>query len=169
MLDLMLNSCWTKTPVLRQRQVEIISALMERQTWRPSEDMLAALSDSLEHPQQQEQKCCELLSLVSYVVLDLSGSHGNSPRVTPFSRREKSEEPSERSSKLAALAFPLVLSKIEDKSDSVRLKAMQTLGGFIPVIQPDIPGSELPYSEAGTSPAVASDRYNPSIPNINRT
>eukprot|EP00903_Cladosiphon_okamuranus_P014434 g13393.t2 len=78
--------------------------------------------------------------------------------VTPFSRREKSEEPSESYSKFVALAFPLVLSKIEDECDSVRLKAMQTLGGFLPVIQPDITSSERPYSEVGASPAVASDR-----------
>lgn len=120
--------------------------------------MLAALSGRLEDPQKHEQECCDILSLVSHVVHAHSDAHGNSLRVTPFSRREKHEVPSESFSKLAALAFRLVLAKIEDKRDGVRLEAMQMLGVFLPLIQPDSTGSERPCSEAGTSPAVASDR-----------
>ena len=158
MLDLILNSCWTKNPALRQRQVEIISVLMARQTWRPSEDMLAALSDHLEHLKNQEQECCEILSLVSHVIRTRSDAYGNSLRVTPFARREKIDEPSESFSKLAALAFPLILAKIENSSDSVCMKPIQTLEGFLPLIQPDRTGSERPCSFASTSPTVASGR-----------
>lgn len=158
MLDLILSSCWKKTPALRQRQMEIITVLAGRKSWRPSEDILAAISGHLEHLQTQEQEYCEVLSLVSHVVRAFSDALGNRPRVTSLSRREESEEPSESLSKLAALAFPLVLAKIEDESDSVRLKAMQTLGGFLPIIQPDSTGNERPCSEVGTSEAVDSDR-----------
>lgn len=168
-LDLVLNSCWAKTPTLRQRQMEIFSALVGRQTWRPSEDMLAALSGRLEYPQQQEQECYEILSLVSCAVRVFSDAHGNSSRVTPLSRRQKSVEPSESFSKLAALAFPLVLAKIEDESLRVRLKAMQTLEYFLPLIQPDSTGSQPPRPVAGTSPAVVSDRYIKSAPTVNGT
>lgn len=154
MLHLILNSCWKKTPALRQRQMEILAALMGRKSRRPSEKMLAAISGHLEHPQTQEQECCEILSLVSHVVRAFSDVNGKSPRVTPFSRREKFEGPSESLSKLAALAFPLALANIEDERDSVRLQAVQTLEGFLSLIRPDSTGSE-----ADTSTAINSDRY----------
>lgn len=156
LLNLILNSCWMKTPSLCRRQREIIMALMGRNTWRPSEDVLAALLGRLEHAHIQE--CCGILSLVSHVVRAFADTHGNSPRVTPFSGREKSQEPSESLSTIAALAFPLVLAKIEDESNSVRLSAMQTLAGILLLIQPDSIGGVPPCSEAGTPPPVASDR-----------
>ena len=170
-LDLTLDTCWNKTPTLRQFQVDIIVALMENDTWRLLEaessymDIMELTLGLLEDPQTQELECCKILGVVSLALqipgLVSSRLQAHRPQsVTPFSRREESEQSQEGVHfKLAALAFPSVLAKLDDKSESVRLKAVETLGDFLPLVQPGGTDEDLTEDGAVTSAALNSSRY----------
>ncbi|CAM9297184.1 unnamed protein product [Ectocarpus sp. 12 AP-2014] len=162
MLKLGLNTCWSKTPLLRHRQMEMITTFMENKSWcrvlstcssqaeLPAEDMMAAVVGLLDHPQTKHQECCQALTLVSQV-LKVSGcsssdQHAHSRQVIPFSQSDKPEEL--KCSAMAASAFPSIISRLDGSSGDVRRIAVEALADFLPFVQPD--GS---YGE-GTRPAV---------------
>lgn len=162
MLMLGLNTCWGKTPLLRHRQMEMVTVFVDNKSWcrvlstcssqadPMAEDMMAAVVGLLDHPQTQRQECCLALTLVSQVLQVSSrlssGEHAHSRQVIPFSQRDKPEEL--ECSAMAASAFPSILSRLDDSSDDVRRIAVEALGGFLPFVQPD--GSH----REGTRPAV---------------
>lgn len=162
MLKLGLNTCWSKTSLLRHRQMEMITTFMDNKSWcrvlstcssqveLPAEDVMAAVLGLLDHPQTQHQECCQALTLVSQVLrassCSSSDQHAHSRQVIPFSKSDKPKE-LERSA-MAVSAFPSIISRLDDSSDDVRRIAVETLATFLPFVQPD--GS----CREGTRPAV---------------
>ncbi|CBN78894.1 conserved unknown protein [Ectocarpus siliculosus] len=152
MLKLGLNTCWSKTPLLRHRQMEMITTFMDNKSWcqvlstcssqaeLPVEDMMAAVVGLLDHPQAQHQECCQAITLVSQLLkvssCSSSDQHAHSRQVIPFSQSDKLEEL--ECSVMAASAFPSILSRLDDSSsDDVRRIAVEVLADFLPFVQPD--------------------------------
>ncbi|CAB1102695.1 unnamed protein product [Ectocarpus sp. CCAP 1310/34] len=162
MLKLGLNTCWNKTPLLRHRQMEMITTFMDNKSWCrvlstcssqvefPAEDMMAAVVGLLEHPQTKHQECCQALTLVSQVLkvssCSSSDQHAHSRQVIPFSQSDKPEEL--ECSAMAASAFPSIISRLDGSNDDVRRIAVKALADFLPFVQPDGSCGE------GTRPAV---------------
>ncbi|CAM9154418.1 unnamed protein product, partial [Pylaiella littoralis] len=157
LLDLGLQNCWSKTPSLRRYQMEIIVAFMENKTWRhllstcPSDTehilmgIMAPILVLLEHPETQQQQRCEVLSLISQVLQAPRFKFMNPCVKNPDILRR--EEPGKLECTMAADAFPTVLARLDDRSDDVARKAIQTLGDLLPFVQPEITGREPPHSE----------------------
>lgn len=168
-LDLALNPAWITAPALRQRQMEVIVALLENISWSSSgiectcTGIMTACLRLLEIPQTQEEEICNVLVLVSQVLQQtgvLPHTHTPIPSVTPFSRRKRREEHWEHFPRLVALAFSVVLAKVDDSSVKVRLAAIETLGDFIPHVQPDVSmAEELITDRNQISTVVDSERY----------
>jgi len=169
-LDLILDTCWSQNPTLRRFQIDILVELVENETWHVLEvessctDIVGWALALLEHPQTREPECCKILGVISHVLRTRSfvssPQHSHRPRsVKPFSRREKPEEPrKDFFLELAALAFPLVLATLENKSENVRLKATETLGDFLPLLQPDSLDEKL--TEDGSIVSEAHKQFN---------
>lgn len=113
-------------------------------------DIMAAILGLLEHPQTQQQQCCDVLSLVSQVLqtprFESLHSHVDNSSVSQGENLEELE------CSMAADAFPSVLSRLDDRSDDVRRKAIQTLGDFLPFVQPDSTGRERSSAEVEGEP-----------------
>lgn len=154
-LDLALDDCWSKTASLRHCQMEIIVAFVGNKTWNhflstfPSEtehtsmDIMAPIVSLLGHPQTQQQQRCEVLSLVSQVL--------QAPRFKPLdpnvNNLPQRESPEELGRVMAAYAFPSVLARLDDSSNDVRQKAVQTLGDLLPFVQTGNTSRERPSCE----------------------
>lgn len=155
-LDLGLHPCWSKSLRLRQVMIDFMAAFAHNEAWRefissrPQEASVAVMDiktkviDLLGNPQTPSESAGILLTIVSQI-LRTSGflspefsSHGG--RLLPFSRREGSgsnTQPPQGYRSFATKLYPLVLARLDDNTESVRIRAVETLGDFLHVIPPD--------------------------------
>lgn len=115
-------------------------------------DIMAPIVSLLEHPQTQQQQHCEVLSLISQV-LQAPRFKPVDPNVNNSSQRESTEGLGHA---MSAYAFPSVLARLDDKSNDVRQKAVQTLGDLLPFVQTGNTGRERPSNEVEGQPDVES-------------
>lgn len=111
-----------------------------------AQSIVATVVDLVGRPQVCVDGTCKALAVVSRI-LHTQGCGGVESRacsraLTPFSRREvvvAGRPPAEglNGSAIVTEAYPCVLAKLDDKSEDVRLCALQTLGEFIPFIRSD--------------------------------
>lgn len=174
LLDLNLDVCWRNTPAVRRCSLDIIVALTENTAWRlflsacPSTaaaaatDIMGAVLAHLECPQMSSEDSCKALSVVSRILhtfgFQRCDKQAYSPKLEPFSRRKdgkSSMSPSDEvsGSAFAANACPSVFAKLDDSSENVRLLALETLGDFLPFLQPDMDENQRPMSNVADEPA----------------
>lgn len=174
LLDMGLDVCWRSTPHLRRCGLKMIVAFTENTAWRtflsscPSTvtaaatDIMEAVLGHLGCPQISSEDSCKALSVVSWILCTFGfkrcRQQAYSPRLEPFSRRKNGKSSMSASdgvdcSALAADAYPYVVAKLDDSSENVRLLALETLGEFLPFVQPDGDGNQRSRSEVAEEPA----------------
>lgn len=163
LLDLGLNACWRNTASLRHFKMEIIAAFTENNAWRcylstcPSEaaaaatDGIAAVVELLNFPEIPTEETCKAFGVMSQVFRTLGFTRSNrsthNPKLIPFSRRKDADLSTSSTggfelSVMVADAYPSVVARLEHSSDIVREHALQTLGDFLPFMQPDSTSNE---------------------------
>lgn len=176
LLDLGLDTCWRKSPPLRRCSLEMIVAFTENTAWQTllststsrardaATDIMEAVLGHLGCPHISSEDCCKALSVVSRILRTFAFTrcrqHAYSPtsRLKPFSRRKNGKSTTSPSdevdcSALAADAYPSVVAKLDDSSENVRLLALETLGEFLPFVQPDGDDNQQPCSKVAEKPA----------------
>lgn len=155
-LDLGLHPCWSKSPRLRKVMIDFLAALAHNMAWRgfmssrPQEASIAVMNirnkviDLLGHPQTSSESAGVLLETIS-PILRTSGflspefpSHVG--QLLPFSKRKGSDsntQPLHDHRSFATELYPLVLARLHDNTEFVRIRAVETLGDFLHVISPD--------------------------------
>lgn len=169
LLNLILDVCWRNTPPLRRCSLDITVALTENTAWQKflsacsstaaaaATDIMGAVLAHLECPQISSEDSCKALSVVSRILQTFGfqrcGKQTYKPKLEPFSRRKNgksSMSPSDgvSGSAFAADAYRSVLAKLDDSSENVCLLALETLGEFLPFLEPDLLENRQPRSNA---------------------
>lgn len=168
-LDLGLNTCWGSTPSLRYWKIEIMGAFVESKSLHkfmsatPSEaaataiGMMRTVLELLQCLQISSEEICKAFAVVSRILR--SGFVGPKSctctlKLVPFSQRGRVDlsvplEDQMEISRVFSQAYAAVLTRLDDDNNSVRLCTTRVLGDFLPFLQPDISGTQQPYSETG--------------------
>lgn len=156
-LGLSLDACWGKTSTLRQSKLDILGELMESKAWhvllydRPAEaaatvtDVMATLLEFLANPRSTPKETCRCLETISQVLRTFgsvrSGTATYNLALTPFSRRKvvapRTPVRNLDHDTIVADNYPTVLTRLNDSNEDVRRHALQTLGDFLPFVDPD--------------------------------
>lgn len=158
MVNLSLDPCWSKSSRLRDIKIDLLAAFANNEAWRdflssrPQEASAATISittatvDLLCHPQTSPKGACVLLATISRILRTSgflrseSAAHGG--RLTPYLERKSTDSNTPapercRCVELTTKAYPLVLSRLHDNVECVRLCALEVLGDFLPLVPPD--------------------------------
>lgn len=156
LINLCLDTCWGTNPRLRRAKTNLLVAFAENDAGghflssNPDEapaaveQVLTAIVDLLGHRQKSSEDTCTLLTLISLTLrtldLEKTGCRNNA-RLTPFAKRKTVGCVPKRArllhADMATRAYQLVLARLDDTSEDVRLRALEALGTFLLILPPD--------------------------------